>query len=89
MLQATTWFRRKPTSEARTLAALGIEPRAVEAIVPGLCCVPAQGSFPAQRLSRVPKSGLPGFEKNSAKTKEFKQAFVGQPRNVCLESTMA
>ena len=35
-------------------------------------------------LSRVSQSGLPGFRKNAAKTKESKQAFVGQPRNVCL-----
>jgi len=35
-------------------------------------------------LSRVSKSGLPGFGENAAKTKGSKQAFVGQPRNVCL-----
>jgi hypothetical protein len=41
-------------------------------------------AFPEQ-LNRVRKSGLPGFAKNSAKTNESKQAFVGQPRNACLE----
>jgi protease YdgD len=35
-------------------------------------------------LSRVPKSGLPGFGENSAKTKESEQAFGGLPRNACL-----
>ena len=32
---------------------------------------------------------FPVLEKNSAKTKESKQAFVGQPRNACLEALAA
>jgi hypothetical protein len=36
-------------------------------------------------LSRVRKSGLPIFAKNSAKTKDSKQALVGEAGNVCLE----
>jgi len=46
---------------------------------------PADGAT----LSRVSKSGLPVLEKNSAKTKEPKPAFVGQPRNVGLEALAA
>ena len=41
------------------------------------------GSARTGRLSRLSKSGLPGFG-NSAKTKDFNRAFVREAGNGCL-----
>ena len=49
---------------------------------------PAIASVWIDALSRVSKSGLPDFG-NSARTKESKQPFVGQPRNVCFVARSA
>ena len=42
------------------------------------------GSARTGRLSGVSKSGLPGFGKDSATTKDSKQAFVREAGNGCL-----
>ena len=41
-----------------------------------------------QSRAEFPKVAFPVLGKNSAKTKESKQAFVGQPRNVCFRLIM-
>ncbi len=38
----------------------------------------------AEPEAEFPKSGHRFLDKNSAKTKDSKQTFVGQPTNVCL-----
>ncbi len=44
----------------------------------------ARQALESERLSRVPKSGLPRVGKKLCGSRDFKQAFVGLPRNVCL-----
>ena len=50
------------------------------------CQTPAIASVWIDALSRVPKSGLPGFGKKLCDNIKSKRAFVGKPMNVCLDT---